>query len=271
MHIALQLPAAVRDFSPLERFAGVVRVLAARNLKGRYRGSILGVYWSLGNPLFMTAIYTAIFGAAFAKYYHNNTWDYVLACFSGLAVLNFFAQTTAQALPSLVSNGALVNKLPLPLSAFPVSVVAANLFQFAVGTFPVLAIVTLVLTRDLTHVLWMIVPSIALLMVTTGFSLVLATLYVFFRDLAYLYELFTFGIWMTTPIFYPADVVPERLRVIFAFNPLSSIITSVRSIAFDPARPSLHLLGLSLLVGVVVLLAGAGVFRWQQHAFMDLI
>lgn len=65
-------------------------VLIERNLKRRYRGSVLGVYWSLLNPLIMTGLYTAIFGAAFASYYDNSTLNYILAAFTGLVVINFF-------------------------------------------------------------------------------------------------------------------------------------------------------------------------------------
>jgi len=261
----------MRDIAPLARYLEIVRVLAARNLKGRYRGSILGVYWSLCNPLIMTGIYSAIFGTAFSRYYNDNIWNYVLACFAALAVINFFATTTSQALSVIVANGGLLNKLRLPLSAFPVSVVVANLFQYLVGVFPLLAIITIYSTHDLTHVLWLVVPSVALILVTSGFALIVSTLFVYFRDLSYLYELVLFVLWITSPVFYPADLVPERLRAFVGFNPLANLIASVRGIAFDTTRPHLHLLGVSLLSGMVVLGVGVLVFWRQQRTFMDLI
>lgn len=270
-HTVVSSASLGRDFAPLRRYVEVVRVLAARNLKSRYRGSILGIYWSLCNPLIMTGIYAALFGTAFSQYYNGNVWNYVLACFAALAVLNFFAGSTTQALPSLVANGGLLNKLQLPLSAFPISVVVANLFQFVVGVFPLLAIVTVCVTHDLTHVLWLIVPTISLIMLSTGFSLLVATLFVYFRDLSYLYELVIFVLWISSPVFYPADLVPAHLRTFIAFNPLATLMASVRGIALDPGRPHLHLLATSLVSSAIALLIGAGVFRWQQRSFMDLI
>jgi ABC-type polysaccharide/polyol phosphate export permease len=255
----------------MRRYVEIVRVLAARNLKARYRGSILGVYWSLSNPLIMTAIYTALFGSAFSSYYHGKLANYMLSCFSGLAVLNFFSATTTQALPSIVSSGSLLNKLRLPFSAFPVSVVVANTFQYLVGVLPLLAIVTVYSTHKLSHVVFLVVPSIALLMISTGFSLATSTLFVYFRDLPYLYELVVFLLWITSPIFYPQELVPAQLRPYVLLNPLAVLINSVRTIAFNADRPNLGVLGLSLLSGAACLAIGWFIFARGRKAFMDLL
>ncbi|MFM6136233.1 MAG: ABC transporter permease, partial [Sphaerospermopsis kisseleviana] len=95
----------------VQRYWELLHVLVVRTLKVRYRGSILGVYWSLLNPLIMTGLYTAIFGATFASYYDNSILNYVLAAFTGLVVINFFSASTSQALASVVGNGALLNKI----------------------------------------------------------------------------------------------------------------------------------------------------------------
>src|ERR1700682_1828396 len=83
------------------RYRDLVFVNAVRTLKVRYRGSILGIYWSLSNPLLMTAVYTVIFGATFKSYYDNSVVNYVLACFTGLAFLNYFAGATSMALSTI--------------------------------------------------------------------------------------------------------------------------------------------------------------------------
>ena len=106
----------------LQHYLELLQVLVGRNLKVRYRGSFLGIYWSLLNPLIMTGLYTAIFGATFAKYYNDSIVNYVLAALTGLIVINFFSASTMQALTSVVGNGALLNKIRLPVSVFPVSI-----------------------------------------------------------------------------------------------------------------------------------------------------
>lgn len=89
----------------IKRYWELLNVLVSRNLKTRYRGSMLGVYWSLLSPLIMTGLYTAIFGATFASYYDNSIINYVMAAFTGLVVINFFTASTSQALSSVVGNG----------------------------------------------------------------------------------------------------------------------------------------------------------------------
>jgi lipopolysaccharide transport system permease protein len=246
-------------------------MLAVRSLKVRYRGSALGIYWSLSNPLIMTAIYSAIFGTAFAKFYGNSVVNYVLACFTGLVVLNFFSQTSSQALTSIVASGALLNKMRLPVSAFPLSVVLANLFQYAVGVIPLLIGVTLFVSHSPLHCVYLIVPSLALLMVTIGFSLGMAALFVFFRDLPYLYELVVFALWITSPIFYPIELIPPGVRHWVSLNPVADIIELVRAIAFSSGPPSGAAMLNALLVSAVALVAGAAIFRLTEHDFMDLI
>jgi len=96
----------------------------------------LGVYWSLVNPLISTGLYTAIFGATFASYYGNSILNYVLAAFTGLMVITFFSASTSQALTSVVHNRTLLNKIQLPVSVFPVSMIGSNVFHLSVGTLP---------------------------------------------------------------------------------------------------------------------------------------
>ena len=257
--------------SQARRYWELLHVLVARNLKVRYRGSLLGVYWSLLNPLLMTGVYTAIFGAAFASYYGNSILKYVLAVFTGLVVINFFSASTSQALWSVVVNGSLLNKIRLPVSIFPVSIIAANVFQLAVGVLPLLAVMTLVNSKSLVNVLALLLPLLALALLCTGIGFLVSALYVFFRDLPYFYELFTFALWVSSPIFYPAAIVPASVKSILVLNPLLPIIESIRQISLSGEVPELSLIGQSFLSGVIILALGWNCFRWWRPRFMDLL
>jgi ABC-type polysaccharide/polyol phosphate export permease len=258
-------------FNQAARFSELLAVLVRRNLKGRYRGSLLGVYWSLLNPIIMTCLYTAIFGAKFSEYYGNSLPNYVLAAFTGLVVINFFSAATSQALVSVVGNGSLLNKIALPVSVFPLAMIAANVFQFAVGALPLLAIVTLVTSHSLLNVLALLLPILALLLVSTGIGLLVSGLFVFFRDLPYFYELMVFVLWMSSPVFYPADIVPPAVRPFLALNPLSPIIESLRQIVLSGSTPNLVLAWEALLRGVIIVSLGWFCFRWWRSQFMDLL
>jgi lipopolysaccharide transport system permease protein len=249
----------------------LLSVLVSRNLKRRYRGSFLGIYWSLLSPIIMTALYAAIFGTAFAAYYDNSTLNYVLAAFTGLIVINFFASSTSQSLVSVVENGAIVNKIRLPLFIFPLSFIGANVFQLLMGVFPLLLLMTLWLSHSLVNVVALLFPLTALFLVCAGVSLLISALYVFFRDLPYFYELLTFLLWISSPVFYPSEIVPEGVKKALVLNPLLPIINSIRQITLSSNLPDLTLIIASLLSGIIVLTIGAIAFIIWQDKFMDLL
>ena len=253
------------------RYWELLQVLVSRNLKVRYRGSFLGIYWSLLNPLIMTGLYTAIFGATFASYYGNSILNYVLAAFTGLVVINFFSASTSQALTSVVGNGALLNKIRLPVSIFPVSMIAGNVFQFLLGTLPLLAIMTLINSKSLINVIALLLPFLALVFVSTGVGFLVSALYIFFRDLPYFYELMVFVIWISSPVFYPAAIVSDKIKPFLGLNPLSPIIESLRQIALSEALPDFWLAGDAIIRGLIMLTLGYVCFSWWRSQFMDLL
>lgn len=255
----------------VQRYWELLHILVTRNLKVRYRGSFLGVYWSLLNPLIMTGLYTAIFGTTFASYYGNSIVNYILAAFTGLVVINFFSASTTQALSSVVSNGGLLNKISLPVSIFPVSMIAANVFQFSVGILPLLGVMTFVNSRNIINVVALLLPLLALTLVSMGIGFLASGLFVFFRDLPYFYELVVFVIWITSPVFYPAAIVPAQVKLILMFNPLSPIIESLRQITLSGELPNLGLISSALLSGVIIVCLGWVCFQSWRSQFMDLL
>ncbi len=261
-----------RDQRPgWRRYGDLLYVLAARHLKVRYRGSFLGIYWSLLNPVIMTGLYTAIFGTVFASYYDNSVLNYVLAAFTGLVVLNFYAAATTQSVIMVVWSGALLNKIRLPISVFPMSMVAANVFQFSVGVFPLLALVTLLVSHSLLNVALLILPLTALILVCLGVSFFVSALYVFFRDLHYFYEVVVFVLGLSTPIFYPAAIVPANIKQFLVFNPLYPILESLRQISLSGEMPEFYPIAHALLNGVLIATVGWLFFRAWRSQFMDLL
>ncbi|HEY9691941.1 MAG TPA: ABC transporter permease [Oculatellaceae cyanobacterium] len=255
----------------VRRYWELLHVLVDRNLKVRYRGSFLGVYWSLLSPLIMTGLYTAIFGTEFASYYGNSIINYMLAAFTGLVVINFFSASTSQALRSVVENGLLLNKIRLPVSIFPVSMVGANVFQLAVGVLPLLTALTLITSKSIINCFALLLPLMALILVCNGIGFIVSALYVFFRDLPYFYELVVFVIWLSSPVFYPSAIVPSQVKPFLVLNPLSPIIESIRQISLYGQLPDWHLAGIALLDGLIMLSLGWVGFQSCRHQFMDLL
>jgi lipopolysaccharide transport system permease protein len=260
--------------SGINRYWELISVLAGRELKVRYRGSFLGVYWSLFNPLMMTGLYAKLFGDAFKKYYHDSIWQYTLAAFTGLTVIHFFNSSTSQSLSSIVNNGSLLNKVKLPVSVFPISIIIANTFQLVVGMFPLLMLVTIILSpyaSSSINIAAISLPLLSLVAISTGIGFLVSSLYVFFRDLPFLYELVQFMLMMSSPIFYPADIVPADIRPFLELNPLYPVIESLRQIVLSGHPPDLFLVLRSLLSGIIILTIGWTCFNWLRPRFMDLL
>ncbi len=275
MAISVKTNSTNSQLSSASRYWELLFVLAERELKVRYRGSFLGVYWSLFNPLIMTGLYTAIFGGVFKKYYHDSLSEYTLAAFTGLAVIHFYNGSTAQALPSIVANGLLLNKIKLPVSVFPVSTIVANTFQLSIGMFPLLAIVTLLLSdhplSSSINVLFILAPLLALVAISAGVGFLVSSLYVFFRDLPFFYELIQFGIMLSSPVFYPAAIVDPKIRPFLELNPLYPVIESLRQIVLSGDLPDPVLILRSWLSGIIILVIGLICFNWLRPKFMDML
>jgi ABC-type polysaccharide/polyol phosphate export permease len=251
------------------RLADTVGVLFQRTLKNRYRGSLLGVLWSAVSPFAMAAVYAAIFGQTFATHYGNSLVRYASAVYIGLAVSQLFIAGTVQALPSIVAGSGLLNKLRIPFEAFPLSVVAAYGFQQLVGTLPVLAVLTLIDTRDPLHVIALLVPLASLAMLTVGIALIVSGADVFFRDIPYIYDLATFFILLSSPVFYPASIVAPNVLRILSLNPLFQIIEEMRTLILTSNWPALGTTALTLGEGALVLAAGVAAFVAMRGHFME--
>jgi lipopolysaccharide transport system permease protein len=249
----------------------IVRMSAIRQLKTRYRGTFLGVLWSFANPILMTGLYTALFGTAFSKYYGGSVIRYVFSAFVAVVVVTVFSQATADALVSVVSNGGLLNKIAVDPETFPIASIAANAFQQAITTFPIIILLTAVITRDPLRIVLAPIVLAALIALVGGFGLALAGLFVFFRDLSYLWGVISFIFWMTSPVFYPADLVPANFRPWFEINPVGLAIAALRDVTLGRGPIDVFLMGKFLLISTILLILGHSMFRANRRHFMDLL
>ncbi len=252
-----------------DRLVDVVRVLFAQSVKLRYRGSALGILWSALSPLAMAAVYASVFGRTFARYYDDSVLLYAAAVYIGLALIGFFIGATSECSTAIVQNGGLLNKIRIPFEAFPLASIAAQAFQLLTGCVSIMVVLALVMTHDLVHVVLLVIPLVSLLMLATGVGIFISGVGVFFRDTPHLYELATFLLWVTSPVFYPAAIVPLRLQQVLVFNPLYPILTAARDLVLTPALPPLWMFGFSLAEGALALLLGVAAFAQMRRHFMD--
>lgn len=254
-----------------ERFTNVVRALAERYVTVRYRGSALGILWSIANPLIMTALYAAIFGRAFESSYAGSIVGYAAAVFVGLTTIQFFSSAAGQSLQSVIGSSALVSRIRMPVVAIPVATVLASSVQLAVGVFPALLIMGMVIGHNPIFVLTAIVPLAGLVCLTLGFGLMLAAANVFFRDVPYIYDMLVFIMFVATPVFYPLSIIDARIRPFVAWNPLTMIVEQLRTIIVLGQAPSPLILGVIMIISLAVLFAGLATFRRASASFMEYL
>ena len=217
----------------------------------------------------MTGVYYAIFGLQFSRYYNHSPIQYAISVYVGLVAVTFFVGATSNALTSIVSSGLLLTKVRVQPEVFPDASVMAYAFQLLVGSVPIFAVLLLLTNHDPLRLLLLPFALAALVCTAVGVGEVVAALYVYFRDIPHLYDLFMFLLWMTTPIFYPFAIVPEHVRGVLMWNPLYPLVSSLRYIVIGNGPVDWMLFAAALAVGALSLVVGRLLFTWMRPGFAD--
>jgi ABC-type polysaccharide/polyol phosphate export permease len=186
--------------------------------------------------------------------------NYAIYILSGLLFWNFFAQSTNDAMDTLVWGSSLLKRIYLPRTIFAIAVVGNGLINYLLALIP-LGIVMLILRHPFTPNLLALPFAILLLaMFTLGFGLLLSTVAVFFVDMVYIFNVLLSVWFYLTPIIYPLSVLPERFLPFFRLNPLVHLLQIFRSLIYEGAMPPLSLWGLVFLLALLTLVLGWIIF-----------
>lgn len=257
------------DFQELWRYRSLFFFLVWRDIKVRYAQTALGVGWAVLQPLLTMGVFTLIFGR-FARIPSDGV-PYALFSLSALVPWTYFSTALAGAGNSLVTERNLITKVYFPRLVVPFAPVLAGLADFAVGM-GMLLLVMLGAGRVPTVAALAIVPLAVLVMVLTaaGVGSWLAALNVQYRDFRYVIP-FLVQVWMfASPIVYPASLVPERYRAVYALNPMVGVIEAMRSVLFGTAPLDWAAFGVSLLAAVLLFVTGTLYFRQTERVFADV-
>jgi len=221
------------NLSNLFRYRGLISSLVARDLKARYRGSVLGFFWSFVNPLLLLLIYSFIF----TKVIPNETkgvQPYAVFMFCGILPWNWFATSLTDSAASLIAGGNLIKKVLFPAEVLPLVSVLANMVHFFLGL-PIL-ILFLVVSRhypDLLDLFWFPIAVFVQLLFTSGLALILAALTVHFRDIRDLLSNVLTLWFFATPIIYPwFQPNVQQFKWLFDLNPFTHLAVSYQEILF---------------------------------------
>jgi ABC-type polysaccharide/polyol phosphate export permease len=239
------------------RYRDLVLTLVARELKVRYRRSIIGFVWTMLQPLLMMLVFYVVFSSLF----RFDLPNYPVYALAGILFWNFFSQSIVASMNSLRGNAALLQKLPVPMAVFPLATVISGVVNLLFALAPTLVIVV-VLERKLSPALLFLPVSILLAaLFTLGAGLLLSPLAVFFSDVVELIGVLLTVLMYLTPIFYPMDILPAKVRWVVRFNPVRSILEVFRDPIHYGKVPPLEHIAVCVVITALALAIGGFAFR----------
>jgi ABC-type polysaccharide/polyol phosphate export permease len=257
----------------LVRYRGLIWSLVARELKARYRGSVLGFAWSFINPLLLLLIYSFVFTAIIPNE-NPNVKPYAVFIFCGILPWNWFATSLSDAAGSLIAGGNLIKKVLFPAEVLPIVSVLTNMVHFFLGL-PILLLFLLVSGHypDPSDLVWFPVAVLVELIFTSALALILSALAVHFRDIRDILANVLMLWFFATPIIYPwFQPNVQRFRWLFNLNPFTHLAVSYQEILFfrGPIGHWRWLLALGV-ASVFLFLAGYWLFDRLRDSFAEAV
>ncbi|HEX7972859.1 MAG TPA: ABC transporter permease [Anaerolineales bacterium] len=255
----------IDEILALVKYKDLLIQFISRALKTRYKRSVLGVAWTMLNPLLMTLVLTLVFSGIFVQIYKLDNFPvYVL---SGLMAWQFFSSTTSAAMGEMIWSGSLLNRIYVPKSVFAVSAVGTGLVNLALSLIPLLFI-SLVLRVKLTPAI-LVMPLAALLLAlfALGVGLLLATAAVYFADMLPVYEV-VLMVWMySSPIIYPVEILRSPLNWLIKLNPMYYLITAFRTPLYKGVVPGWDIWLPAAGFAILAFLVGGLVFTAKSNEY----
>ena len=246
------------------KFRPLLGELVARDIKIKYRRSVLGVLWTLLNPLFMMIILSVVFSNLF-KFDIENFPLYLL---SGQIIFNFYSESTSSAMSAITGNAALIKKVYVPKYLFVISRVFSSFINL-MASFTALILVMVATRAELQWtVILSLIPLGLLVIFSLGIGLILSAITVRFRDIMHLYSVFLTALTYLTPVIYPMSILPSWLYKIVMLNPLTNILIMFRNVMINDTIFDLPSLIIAVVETLVFLGIGLYVFYKNQDQFI---
>jgi lipopolysaccharide transport system permease protein len=266
--------AFVGVFSSLWCNRDLVRQLVRREFEGRFRGSVLGVLWSVVTPLSLLIVYTFVFSQVFKARWSvdmSSPASFALVLFSGLIAFNLFSENFNAAPRLVLQHVSYIKKVVFPLEILPWVALLTTMITAVISACLLLAFYVVILGVPPTTVLYVPIVIIPLSLCTLGAAWFLSSIGVFLRDLQHGTAIITTILMFLSPIFYPLSAVPERLRALIFLNPLTPVVEMIRGALFFNTAPDAGVLAGSILVSWFVAAAGYWWFMRTKKGFADVV
>ena len=253
-----------RYFQNFKKFRPLLGELVERDIKIKYRRSVLGVLWTLLNPLLMMCILAIVFSNLF-KFDIENYPVYIL---SGQVIYNFFNESTSSAMSAIINNASLIKKVYIPKYMFVLSRILSSIINMLASHCALLIVMIVVGCEMHWTMILFPIPMFLLIIFCLGIGLILSAVTVKFRDIMHLYGVFTTGLLYLTPVIYAMSLLPGWLYKIVMINPITNYLMMYRNVMMFGSwfSPGSFLLG--VVEAAAALLIGLSVFIRKQDTFI---
>ncbi len=256
----------MKRIKEIYNYREMINGLVRKDLRGRYKGSVLGFGWTFVNPLLQLIVYTMVFSVIMRAGIEN----YYVFLFVALVPWIFFAAAITGGSSSVLASGDMVKKIYFPREVLPIAYVTSA-FVNMVLSFVVVLLVLLVTGYGINFVALLFMPIIMLVeyLLALGIALISSACTVYLRDLEYILGIIAMAWQFLTPVMYSSDMVPEALLPIWNLNPMKAVIEAYRQILYFKQIPELSTLLTATVLGVAFLAIGYIVFDKLQKGFAE--
>lgn len=253
----------------LWEFRELVYFFAWRDIKVRYKQTVMGALWAIIQPFFTMVIFSLFFGRL--ANIPSEGVPYPLFSFAALVPWTFFSNALVQASNSLVLNSNMIKKIYFPRLALPIATVLAGVVDFALAFMVLLAMMIYYGLAPTVHIFWLPLFALLALVTSLGVSLWLAALNVQFRDVHYMIPFLTQAWLFVTPIAYPSSLLSESWRAVYGLNPMAGVVEGFRWALLGTNTAPGTMIIVSTLVALILFFTGALYFRRMEQSFADVL
>lgn len=254
---------ALEEIVEAYRYRHLIIQLIRRDVLTRYKRSVLGIAWTMLNPLGMMLVLTVAFSQLF-----GGTRAYPAYVLSGLIAWNFFAQTTTAGMNQMVWGGGLLSRIYIPRTVFVISSIGTGTVNLLLSMVPLMIVLLLTGTPIQLSILFLPISILALAMFSLGVGLIISTWAIYYYDVAEMYQILLTAWMYLTPIIYPESIIPEPLRTwLFNLNPMYHLVLLFRAPLYGGALPSVTDIAAGLGIGIIVLSVGWFIFSQRSDEF----
>ena len=256
----------MNTFKELYAYRQMIFSLVKKDLRGRYKGSVLGFLWTFINPLLQLVVYTIVFSFILK----TNIERYYLYLFVALIPWIFFSSSITVGSASIVAQKDLIKKIYFPRMVIPISYVTSSFVNMLL-CFIVIFAVIIVSGAGINFLALLTLPVIMLVeyILALGMAMLTSAITVYFRDLEHILGIVTMAWIDMTPIMYDKSIVPENLMPIFNLNPMTHVIECYRAVLYEKKIPDLTTLLSAAGLGILILIVGILVFNKLQKRFAE--